>query len=591
MPTSLRAIAKKARERKDLRFFNLYRLIDEALLLDCWRDIRKNAAFGVDGISAEEYGENLTGNIRDLVDRVERRTYRARLVRRHWIPRPDGRQRPLGIPVVEDKLLQLAVTRILEAIYEQDFLRCSYGYRPNTGALDAVDKLTVKLQFGDYHFVVEADIQGFFDNLDQDALVEMLSRRIGDQQLLRLIRKWLRAGVLDTDGKVTHPLTGTAQGGIVSPILANVYLHHVLDLWFQEVVKWHTKGEACLIRYADDFVCAFQNEDEARHFFGAIDCGSSSMKPWGLCGSGEIVAVSAAVSRGRLLTTYWTISACRVHESNAGAVLDYSAGNGIQQTKRGRVVKLRVTQDLQFDFIQQAIVKIDASEIEADAGLDTDVGKALGDSCTIAFISDLLPDLGQIVLTVRVLNVRQQLGTVMHQMHAPAKQISSRAHVLGIDIGLRDHAAAQQNGDLLRIDLVVLGFAAVNGFHVQGITQNKSDAFARAEIGEPVPGENAFYGDDDLISKRSDRFQKRIRIGLHVAMKNDRTGLVQDAEVHGSRVQINSAVMRMLLRIEFHRPPPLSPFGDDSFIGMVDPSTKPVLGRGLNQYHAAAPAP
>src|SRR5207247_3384372 len=122
---------------------------------------------------------------------------------------------------------------------------------------------------------VEADSQGFCDNFDQDAVVEMLSRRICDQQLLRLIRKWLRAGVLDTDGKVTHPLTGTPQGGIVSPILANVYLHHVLDLWFQEVVKWHTKGEACLIRYADDFVCAFQNEDEARHFFGALEHGLS----------------------------------------------------------------------------------------------------------------------------------------------------------------------------------------------------------------------------------------------------------------------------------------------------------------------------
>ena len=271
MQTSLRAIATKAREQKDLRFFNLYRLIDEALLRECWHDIRKNAASGVDGVSAKAYEENLMDNIRNLVERLKRKTYRARLVRRHWIPKPDGRERPLGIPVVEDKLLQLAVTRILEAIYEQDFLRCSYGYRPNTGALDAVDKLTVKLQFGDYHFIVEADIQGFFDNLDQDALVEMLSRRIGDRQLLRLIRKWLGAGVLDTDGKVTHPLTGTPQGGIVSPILANVYLHHVLDLWFQEVVKWHSRGEACLIRYADDFVCAFQNEDEARHFFGALE--------------------------------------------------------------------------------------------------------------------------------------------------------------------------------------------------------------------------------------------------------------------------------------------------------------------------------
>lgn len=271
MQTSLLAIATKAQEKKELRFFNLYRLIDETLLLNCWRDIRKNAASGVDRVSAKEYGENLIENIRDLVDRLKRKSYRARLVRRHWIPKPDGRQRPLGIPVVEDKLLQLAVTRILEAIYEQDFLRCSYGYRPKKGALDAVDKLTVKLQFGNYNVVVEADIQGFFDNLDQEALVEMLSRRIGDRELLRLIRKWLKAGVLDTDGRVTHPLTGTPQGGIVSPILANVYLHYVLDVWFQEVVKWHTTGEACLIRYADDFVCAFENQDEAQHFFGALE--------------------------------------------------------------------------------------------------------------------------------------------------------------------------------------------------------------------------------------------------------------------------------------------------------------------------------
>jgi group II intron reverse transcriptase/maturase len=271
MQTSLLAIAKKAQEKKDLRFFNLYRLIDENFLLDCWRDIRKNAAHGVDGIDAGDYAENLMGNIRSLVERLKRKTYRARLVRRHWIPKPDGRQRPLGIPVVEDKLLQLAVTRILEAIYEQDFLRCSYGYRPNKGALDAVDKLTVKLQFGQYHFVVDADIQGFFDNLDQKALVEMLSRRIGDRELLRLIQKWLKAGVLDTDGKVIHPVTGTPQGGIVSPILANVYLHYTLDLWFHEVVRWHSKGEACLIRYADDFVCAFEHQEEAQQFFGALE--------------------------------------------------------------------------------------------------------------------------------------------------------------------------------------------------------------------------------------------------------------------------------------------------------------------------------
>jgi RNA-directed DNA polymerase len=271
MQTSLLAIAKKAQDLKGYRFLNLYRLIDEYLLLDCWSDIRKNAAYGVDRVSAQEYAENLIDNIRNLVERLKRKSYRARLVRRHYIPKPDGRMRPLGIPVVEDKLLQLAVTRILEAIYEQDFLRCSYGYRPNIGAHDAVDKLTVKLQFGRYNFVVEADIKGFFDNIDHDRLIELLGLRIADRSLLWLIRKWLKAGVLDTDGKVIHPATGSPQGGIVSPILANVYLHYALDLWFREVVKANCRGEAFLIRYADDFVCGFEHEEEAQSFYKALE--------------------------------------------------------------------------------------------------------------------------------------------------------------------------------------------------------------------------------------------------------------------------------------------------------------------------------
>jgi RNA-directed DNA polymerase len=272
MQTSLLAIANKAKDRKHYRFLNLYRLIgDENFLLDCWSDIRKNAAYGVDRVSAQQYGENLIDNIRNLIDRLKRKSYRARLVRRHYIPKPDGHMRPLGIPVVEDKLLQLAVTRILGAIYEQDFLRCSYGYRPNKGALDAVDKLTVKLQFGRYNFVVEADIKGFFDNIDHDRLIELLSLRVADRSLLRLIKKWLKAGVLDTDGKVIHPVSGTPQGGIISPMLANVYLHYALDQWFQEVVKANMKGEACLIRYADDFVCAFEYEQDAKAFFKALE--------------------------------------------------------------------------------------------------------------------------------------------------------------------------------------------------------------------------------------------------------------------------------------------------------------------------------
>lgn len=271
MQTTLRAIAKKAASHKKHRFQNLCRLLNEECLKECWRDIRKDAAYDVDRVSARDYAQNLDENIHRLVENLQRQRYRAKLVRRHYIPKGDGRWRPLGIPAVEDKLLQLAVTRILEAIYEPDFLRCSYGYRPNVGALNAVDWLTIKLQFGRYRYVVEADIKGFFDNLDHDWLLRMLAERMDDRALLWLIRKWLKAGVLDTDGQVLHPVTGTPQGGVISPILANVYLHYALDLWFQKVVKPRCRGEACLIRYADDFVCAFERQEDAARFYKVLD--------------------------------------------------------------------------------------------------------------------------------------------------------------------------------------------------------------------------------------------------------------------------------------------------------------------------------
>jgi len=270
MPTSLQGIAKRAREQKKHRFQDLYRMLNEEFLLDCWRHIRKNAAYGVDEVSAEEYEQNLVENIRDLVERLKRGGYRARLVRRKYIPKGEGKMRPLGIPVIEDKLLQMGVKRILEAIYEQDFLRCSYGYRPGVGALHAIDDLTVKLQLGRYEYVVEADIRSYFDNVDHEWVIRMLEERIDDEPFLRLIAKWLKAGILEPDGEVVHPVTGTPQGGVVSPVLANVYLHYVLDLWFQKVVKKYCRGEACLIRYADDFVCAFEYQEDAERFYRVL---------------------------------------------------------------------------------------------------------------------------------------------------------------------------------------------------------------------------------------------------------------------------------------------------------------------------------
>jgi len=268
--TSLQAIAKKASEQPEYRFRNLFGMLNEEMLKDSWQFIRKNAASGVDRVSAKEYEQDLDENIHQLVEDLKRKRYRAKLVRRVLIPKENGKTRPLGIPATQDKLLQVAVKRLLEAIYEQDFSRSSFGYRPNLGALDAVDELTIKLQFGRYNFVVEADIKGFFDNLNHNELLKMLAERVDDKALLWLIGKWLKAGVLDTDGKTLHPETGSPQGGVISPILANVYLHYALDMWFQKVVIPHCRGQAYLIRFADDFVCLFEFEEDARRFYEVL---------------------------------------------------------------------------------------------------------------------------------------------------------------------------------------------------------------------------------------------------------------------------------------------------------------------------------
>jgi len=268
--TSLQAIAKKAESQPGYRFRNLFGMLNEGMLKDSWRYIRKDAAYGVDRVSAAEYEQNLDENIHQMVENLKQKRYRAKLVRRRYIPKGNGKLRPLGIPATQDKLLQIGVKRILEAIYEQDFLECSFGYRPNVGALDAVDKLGIRLQFGKFNYMVEADIKSFFDKIDHEWLLKMLAERVDDQALLWLIKKWLKAGVLDTDGKVLHPETGSPQGGIVSPILANVYLHYALDLWFEKVVKPHCSGKACLIRFADDFVCAFDKQEDVQRFYEVL---------------------------------------------------------------------------------------------------------------------------------------------------------------------------------------------------------------------------------------------------------------------------------------------------------------------------------
>jgi RNA-directed DNA polymerase len=269
-PTFLRGIANKAKSHKRHRFRDQYRCLNEELIYHAWKSLNKGAASEVDAVTAEAYAEDLHGNIQRLVERLKTKRYRTRLVRRVYIPKENGKQRPLGIPALEDRLVQSAANKVLTAIYEQDFLDCSFGYRAGRCAHDAVAELTRELQFGPFHTVVEADIRGFFDHMDHDWLLEMLEQRIDDRAFLGLIRKWLKAGILETDGKVINPETGTPQGGIVSPVLANVYLHYALDLWFDRVVKKACRGKAILTRYADDWVCAFQHEDDAERFYRVL---------------------------------------------------------------------------------------------------------------------------------------------------------------------------------------------------------------------------------------------------------------------------------------------------------------------------------
>jgi len=271
MQTSLRGISNRAAKDKEHRFGNLYGLLNENFLKWCFWQLKRDAAPGIDQVDFYEYRENLDENIRDLVKRLKQKKYRAKLVRRHYIPKTGGKLRPLGIPATDDKVLQFAVAKILGAIFEEDFLDVSYGYRPVIGPQDAVRDLTRKLQFGRYSYIVEADIKGFFGHIDHNWMIRMLEERVNDRPFLRLIQKWLKAGILDTSGEVIHPATGTPQGGIVSPVLANVYLHYALDLWFEKRIKRQCNGEALIIRYADDFVGAFQYKQDAEAFYQQLD--------------------------------------------------------------------------------------------------------------------------------------------------------------------------------------------------------------------------------------------------------------------------------------------------------------------------------
>jgi len=258
-----------AREKKKEKFTALLHHITIDSLEEAFRELRKDAAPGIDGVTWEDYEKDLGRKLADLHSRVHRGAYRAQPSRRVFIPKPDGRQRPLAIAALEDKIVQRATAKVLNAIYEEDFLGFSYGFRPGRDAHDAMDALVVGINDRKVNFILDADIEKFFDSVSQERLIEFVGHRIGDTRIIRLIQKWLKAGVLE-DEVVTTSDKGTGQGSVISPLLANIYLHYAFDLWANQWRHREAKGDMVIVRYADDIIVGFQHEADARRFLEAM---------------------------------------------------------------------------------------------------------------------------------------------------------------------------------------------------------------------------------------------------------------------------------------------------------------------------------
>jgi len=269
--TKLQRIAERASRDKHCQFTSLFHLVNKELLLECFMLLRNNAASGIDNITKEEYSVKLGSNLDDLVERLHQMAYRPQPVLRVYIPKSGSHKlRPLGIPALEDKLVQACLVKILEKIYEQDFISDSYGFRPKRGCHDALRALSLTVEGKPIHYIVEADIKGFFDNVDQDQLMAFLGHRVADKRILRYIKRFLKAGIQE-DGQHKASERGVPQGGVISPLLANIYLHYTLDLWFEKKVKSSCRGYARLIRYADDYVACFQDEFDANRFMQEME--------------------------------------------------------------------------------------------------------------------------------------------------------------------------------------------------------------------------------------------------------------------------------------------------------------------------------
>jgi len=269
--TKLHRIACKARNEPDFRFTSLFHLMDVELLRGCFAKLRGDAAAGIDRKTKADYAENLEENLAALAKRLQRMGYVPQPVLRVYIPKPgSAKQRPLGMPALEDKLVQAAMTRILEQIYEQDFTDNSYGFRPKRGCHDAIRALSDTVETGRIEWVVEADIKGFFDNVNHDWLMTFLELRIGDKRMCRMVKRFLKSGVFE-EGKLYLGEEGVPQGGSISPILSNIYLHYVLDLWYKKAYRKVCTGPSRLIRYADDFVVCFATRTDAERFVRELD--------------------------------------------------------------------------------------------------------------------------------------------------------------------------------------------------------------------------------------------------------------------------------------------------------------------------------
>lgn len=262
---ALERIRQVARQRKKEKFTTLLHHISTDRLEQAFLDLKEGAAAGVDGLRWQDYEVDLERNLEDLHARVHRGAYRAQPGRRVYIPKPDGRQRPLAVAALEDKIVQRATVGVLNAIYEEDFLGFSYGFRSGRGAHDALDALVVGINSRKVNFILDADIRAFFDTVDHDWLIRFVEHRIGDKRIIRLIQKWLKVGVLE-DGVVRASDRGTGQGSVISPLLANIYLHYVLDLWAERWRRREATGDMIIVRYADDLVVGFEHEADARRF-------------------------------------------------------------------------------------------------------------------------------------------------------------------------------------------------------------------------------------------------------------------------------------------------------------------------------------